>query len=258
MGIFDNLDRDAIWLLVKVHLSMLTIEICWGILNVWGKLAMEYFEPVTLGSFRGWGSLPVVMVLATMMDQESFYESLANWKTSVKNVLFLVGLPQSMSFVLYHYGLHLSEPINCSLLWLSITPITAFLGMLFNREPRSWIKVVGVLSAVGGALVTMDLGNYSVGGTSYIGDILVIGSAFSYSCYLLFTKELSEGMGAWTLTVWYFAGVSIFTAAAIPPIFFTIGVVNKIFVPLSGWGGLALVVWIGITLPSPGCASPPR
>lgn len=122
-------------------------------------------------------------------------------------MFILVGFPQALSFTLYHYGLHFTSPINCALLWLALTPLTAFVSMVLNREQRSWVKVLGVLLAVGmylfcwgtdfkaGALVSLDLGNYSREGTSILGDLLVLGSALMYAGYITFTKELSVGMG---------------------------------------------------------------
>jgi len=175
--------------------------------------------------------------------------SFVNWKKNFRNVIVGVCLPQTISFSIYHWGLYLSSPVNCALLWLSVTPVTAFLGMLFNREKRSWIKAVGVMFAIGGALITMDLGNYSSEKASVIGDLLVIASTIFYACYLLFTKELSEGMGTWTLSSWFFGGISFWSALALPPLWLTVGMTDKPYVPDSGWVALILAVLVGTTLP---------
>lgn len=220
---------DSCLPLAKVHLGMLVIEICFGIFNIYGTKAMVSFEPVTVLLFRSLGSLPVATLLAILLEYDSFVLSVKNMKKNFTKLFLRVGLVQALCLLAYQYGLYLSEPINCSTLWLTVTPITVLLGMVFGKEKRSFYKIVGVAFAVGGALITLEITKYSVTGIKSIsGDLLVIISTIGYSVYLTFTKSLSETteIGTLTFSFWYFFTLAFWAMIASVPVIYTTGMIK--------------------------------
>jgi drug/metabolite transporter (DMT)-like permease len=243
---------------------MLIVEICFGVLIVFGKLSFASFEPITVFLIRTLGiiasiqsvysyllgSLPVVVLLAIIYEFESFEASFINWRTTFKNIFVCIGLVQSIGFFCYHYGLKLTSPINAAALWLTVTPFTVCFGMLFGHEKKSRWKILGVLLAVGGALITIDVLKYSYSGLrGLFGDLLVVLAALFFSLYLTFTKPLSEGLGTLTFSFWYFFSLSCWSLLATVAVWCTIGVVATGSVEPFAWTALSIAVVIGTTIP---------
>lgn len=190
---------------VMSHLSMIGAEVLWGISAPVGKIILAgSIGPMLLTDFRVAGAAILMWCVSFFFPQE---------KVSRKDYIafFLASLlaitGNQVSFLL---GLEITSPINASIIPTSLPILTMVLAAIVLREPISMLKVSGVILGAIGA-VTLILSNETDTSNtgSIVGDLLILFSQISFSCYLVFFKGLIARYSPITLMKWMFTFASI-------------------------------------------------
>lgn len=103
-------------------------------------------------------------------------------------VLFLASLfGLLINQALFFQGLTRTSPIDSSVITTSIPIITMLLSALILKEPITWLKVLGVIIGATGAILLVFSSQQAVGNGAgnMLGNLLVFGSCFSFSVYLV-------------------------------------------------------------------------
>lgn len=109
------------------------------------------------------------------------------------------------------WGLSLTSPINASIITTALPILTMVMAAVVLGEPVTKLKVGGVFTGALGALILI-VGSHSGGAEgSSAGDILVICAQLSFTCYLVFFKQLIGKYSSVTLMKWMFtyAGICV-------------------------------------------------
>ena len=112
--------------------------------------------------------------------------------------------------VLFISGTNLTTAANTALLLATIPVWVAALGAITREEMAGPLTWTGIgMSVLGIALVTAS-GDFSLGGSTLFGDIMLVSGTFFYALYTLKSKALlakysPPQFSAWTMTVGAFA-----------------------------------------------------
>ena len=212
-------------------LLLIFVTIIWGFNVAVVKAALAEFNPLTFNSLRfgisallSWGMLGLTG--ARLLPQ----------REDLPRIAFLGLLGHTLYQVLFISGTNLTTAANTALLLATIPVWVAALG------PLTWAGIG--MSILGIALVTAS-GDLSLGGNTWLGDIMVVSGTFFYALYTLKSKNLLNKysplqFSTWTMTIGALAMILVSLGQIKVQDWSAVGVV--------GWGGLAFSAGLAITL----------
>lgn len=127
-------------------------------------------------------------------------------------ILFLGGICGTiLNQGLFAYGLHLTSPVDASIITTSGPIFALIIAAIILKEPITWMKFGGILVGGAGALFLIYNSNHiSIGqDSSFLGNICVISAQFFYAFYLVITRPLSMKYSPITISKWVFLFASI-------------------------------------------------
>lgn len=195
------------------HLSMIGAEVLWGISAPVGKVILAGgIAPMILTDMRLVGAALLFWIVSLFMPREKVSRRDLG-AMFVASLLAITG--NQVSFLI---GLEMTSPINASIIPTSLPILTMLLAAIVLREPITHLKTFGVLvGAIGAVTLIISSGTDVMNTGSVSGDLLILFSQISFSCYLVFYKGLIARYSATTLMKWMFT----FSALCVVP--FTVG-----------------------------------
>jgi len=181
---------------LRVHLTLLVVQVAFASLAVEGKVAMgpPYgVSPPALAMIRILGGA-VTFIAAhlalrtprvTRARDVAELAALAVFGIVVNQALFLAGLSQT-------------APVSATLLVAMIPVFTAAIAAIAGRERLNARAGAGIAVALFGVLV---LSGFALPGR---GDVLVLLNSASYAVYVVFAKSALERLGTVTVVAWVF------------------------------------------------------
>lgn len=212
------------------HLSMIGAEVLWGISAPAGKIILGGgVGAMLLTDMRLVGAAILFWIF-------SFFAPREHVSRHDLGAMFLASLlaitGNQVSFLI---GLELTSPIDASIIPTSLPILTMLLAAMVLHEPITGLKAGGVLiGGVGAVTLIVSSGASAVSGGSGLGDLLVLFSQISFSCYLVFFKGLISRYSALTLMKWMFT----FSAICVVP--FTLGEITT-----TDWSAISEAAVIG-------------
>ena len=111
-----------------------------------------------------------------------------------------------INMLLFFKGLSLTTPINSSVI-VTLSPLLVFvLSAILIREKVTWLKALGVLIGLGGAVSLIIFGQPTTFNAPNIplGNALIIVNALSFGMYLIVVRPLTRKYKTITLMKWLF------------------------------------------------------
>ncbi len=221
-------------------LLLIFVTIIWGFNVAVVKAALAEFNPLTFNSLRfgisallSWGMLGLTG--ARLLPQ----------REDLPRIAFLGLLGHTLYQVLFISGTNLTTAANTALLLATIPVWVAALGAITREEASGPLTWAGIgMSILGIALVTAS-GDLSLGGSTWLGDIMVVSGTFFYALYTLKSKNLLNKysplqFSTWTMTIGALAMILVSLGQIKVQDWSAVGVV--------GLGGLAFSAGLAITL----------
>jgi len=183
-----------------VHKLLLVVAICiWSATFVIQKFCLAYITPAELFCLRLMIGMPT---LFTMLRLKGVPLSL---ERSELLQMSLASLVLGSHFMLQISGLQYTSATNTA--WIvAIEPlIVILLAFLFLREKISRLALRGIAVASVGVFLLLTKGSLSAFkiGNSW-GDILVLGSAFTWAIYTIVSRSLVRRRDPLLITFWLF------------------------------------------------------
>lgn len=126
-------------------------------------------------------------------------------REDLPRILLCAFLGVAANQLVFFYGLNLTSPINASLIMTTIPVIVLLVSALMLREKVGWKKIVGVsLGLSGAALLVMNKQDISLNNSSFLGDLMVMLNATSFSFYLILVRPLMQKYQTLTVIKWIF------------------------------------------------------
>lgn len=97
---------------------------------------------------------------------------------------------------LYLVGLSKTTPVSSSI-FSTLQPVWVFLiAVLFYQEKVTWMKVVGILIGLGGALLCISTQQSDdLASDALTGNLLCLGSSVMYAVYLVISNRILKSVG---------------------------------------------------------------
>ncbi|MBI2091464.1 MAG: DMT family transporter [Deltaproteobacteria bacterium] len=180
-----------------IHLGLLFACFLWAISFIASKVALESAPPLTVVALR--------LVLSALCFVVWFaFKGWPKIEWTFARIWQLVLL--SLIGTTFHYGiqtvgLQYTAASNASL-YAATCPISiAVIAVIFLRERLTWCKTVGIFLALSGALFAMGFStllSLEFRGRLF-GDVLVFTSIFLWAIFTVYSKKITEELGAMEL-----------------------------------------------------------
>jgi drug/metabolite transporter (DMT)-like permease len=188
--------------------------ICIALAPIFAKLAVDYdklasatpLSPTGSALWRMLFSVPVYIAMLFYRKQRLVVYPFS-WRQTWG--LWLAGLFFALDLAFWHASFELTSVGNSTLLANLSAVVASVMGFVWFKEKFTKLFVVGgVVSLVGVAgLVGFS---FSLGGETWIGDLLALIAALLYGAYLVSLKVILRRMGSIELLLWISATSSIF------------------------------------------------
>lgn len=188
----------------QVHLALIATQIFFASLSVVGKEAMVHLPWPAFATLRIGFSAVLFGLLYLASGREEV-------RPEDKKTLALYGfLGVAANQFLFLAGLTLSKATHATILVTSIPVFSALLAAFLGRESLNAKKGLGIFISLVGALGLVVIAALSAGKDFGIqtgqlfGNLLVLVNSFSYSLYLVLSKDLLSRYKAITVAAWMF------------------------------------------------------
>lgn len=227
-------------LLIKVHAPLFLVQLCFGSLPVFSKIAFKTFGPGVLAFLRISGMGILFSLFFFLFKKEKIKEP--------KHYLYFALLAffgATGNIYFYLRGLELSTAINATILISSVPVFTLIIALILRQEEFSLGKLIGIAVAFSGMSILIDLSNFKMGG--YLsGNLFILLNSFLYSAYLVMIKPLLKIYKPFTIITYVF----LFASFEIIP--FTISDIlnlNIAAISSESYFPLVMVLTVGTLFP---------
>jgi drug/metabolite transporter (DMT)-like permease len=216
---------------------------CWGGNPVAGKEALQGFGPLALSQVR--------LLLAALVYMAGFlaWRNRPRLKLNRRECLFLVAVAlvgASLNQLFFIEGLSRSSVVHSALISATGPVIVLVISCLARLETLTVQKMVGMTISFGGvAWLAISRAN-QIGGSYWLGDVLLLGASVTFATYTILVKEIADRYDVLTMNALVFAlGATLFTPIGIRSVLR----VNWAGLSTSAWLGLLYMVVLGSVVP---------
>lgn len=181
----------------RIFLKLVLTAFFWGGTWIAGRSAVQEMAPLAVAS---WRFLAATLVLGVLLYRT---EGIPRWSAREWGILSCLGLTGVFCYnVFFLYGLQDVEAGRGALVVAFIPAIIALADWLVFRLPMPPFKAVGVLLAMLGCLLVVTQGNPGRLLTGEIGhgEVLLLGTALSWTAYTLINRKISAHFSPLAMT----------------------------------------------------------
>jgi drug/metabolite transporter (DMT)-like permease len=183
---------------MNAHAALLLMAVIWGINFPIAKDALTELSPLAFNALRFPMAAAVVLAALLLKGGVTWPAREHRWRVLVLGVLGNVFYQQFFIFGLSH-----TRAGTASVLLAGTPVITALLSAALGHErigARTWI---GVGATVAGIIMVVAAGEQAgSGGTTLLGDLLMIAASCSWAIYTVGSRNLIHRYGSVQFTAW--------------------------------------------------------
>jgi len=233
----EKFTKETIW---RVHIPLLIVQITFGSLPPFSKLALNYFPPMSVVFFRVFSTAILFSTIFFLFKKERILEK----KHFGWFALFgLFGVAGNQLF--YLKGVSITTAVNAGILVTTIPIFTLIVALLLRKEELIFIKIIGVIIAFSGVAILIDFGRFRLN-ENLIGDLLIIANSCCYAVYLVISKKMLRIYSSFTVITYVFIFSSLIVAPFTLP---SLADIQFSSIPLDGYLSLLMVLVGGTFIP---------
>lgn len=180
------------------HTALIAVQLCFGLLPLFGKWAFESFDPRAVGAWRIGGGAVVLGGLAFWLHGK---RALPLRRDLLRlQVCALLGV--ACNQVLYLEGLERSTSVNAGLMMLLIPVFTYMVAVSVRQEAFSFRRVLGMTVALSGTAQLLLQRDADFGRPYLLGNLLITANTLCFSVYLVTARPLARRYPALVLIAW--------------------------------------------------------
>jgi drug/metabolite transporter (DMT)-like permease len=185
--------------ILYAHFAILGANIIYAINYGFAKDVMNggYVPPFAFILLRAIGATTLFWVTSYF-----FYEKVSKSDLLKFALCGLFGVTANQ--LMFFNGLELTSTIHASIIMVTSPIIVSILSIIILKEKLHFIKVVGVIIGLIGAVTIISENNSVSGNSGLKGDILIFLNAISFGLYLIFVKPLMSKYSPITVVKWVF------------------------------------------------------
>lgn len=224
----------------SVHLPLIIVQLTFGALPPFTKLALKYFNSMSIVFFRITSTALLLSILFFGFNKQEI--------TDKKHYLWFAlyaffGVVGNQLF--YLAGLSITNATNAGILVTTIPIFTLIVAVILKKEELNIFKIFGIIIAFCGVAYLIDFGRFSIN-ENILGDLFIILNSFFYAIYLVISKKMLKIYTSFTLITYVF----IFASIMILPITLPYLPHNNFSsIPINGYLALILVLVVGTFIP---------
>jgi len=184
---------------------MLGAVVIWGINFTVVKLALHDFSPLAFNALRfGLATVVMLIILGWRAKASGGHESLGISRGDVPAMIVIGLIGHTVYQLIFINGLARTTPANSSLL-MATSPIwVAVIGYLLRIERVKRLMWIGILVSFCGIVVLVAGGEIglALGGSSLVGDLMILGCAILWAVYTTGSKPLLARYSPLKVTGW--------------------------------------------------------
>jgi drug/metabolite transporter (DMT)-like permease len=212
-----------------VYLALMSSQLMNSGYHIFSKIALNSnaISPIMLCFVREVMATPLLFLFLgamTFLVPQHFHEK--PLLPERKDLLRFVALGFGGIFanqVLFLLGLQYTSPTNASITQPLIPIFTAILSLILGYEKLSKFKTIGILSAVGGAVIMMAFSGEDAKSSgqpmknALLGNVVLMLNCFGYACFIILQRPISSKYNPVMLTAWAYLFGSVFVTALASP-----------------------------------------
>lgn len=227
-----------------VHAALALVSVLFGLNYVIAKIALREVTPLDLVVIRAWGAAALLFGVS-WMRRRSAQAPAAKLTVSDVGQLFVFSLlGVSINQLVFLEGLFRSTATNAALVLVASPVLTLAIAVLLRRERASVTGGIGIgLGITGALLLILPRGRLDMSSAAALGNLFLLGSALSYSLYLVFTRPILSRHDPLRVVSWLF----LLAALTVTPM--DIGGMRKVFatgLSPAGWASIIYAI-VGAT-----------
>ena len=184
----------------KALIAASIVAIIYGVNYTIAKDVMPtYVKPFGFIVLRVLGATMLFWVLGLFIRQQKIERS--DFLRIFLAALFGVCL----NMLAFFKGLSMTSPIDASVIMVTSPIIVLLLSAIILKERITFIKVLGILLGLVGAVILIIYGQSIIpGDRPFYGNLLIFVNATSYGLYLIIVKKLTQKYDSVTLIKWLY------------------------------------------------------
>ncbi len=186
--------------ILRVHIALFLVSLIYAATFSIAKEVMPvYVKPMGLIGIRVWGAIVLLWITHALFVREKIREK-KDYLELLKCAVFGV----AANMLLFFKGLAITTPINGAILMVTTPLFVGFFSFFILKEKATFIKILGLMLGVSGALLLLVGPKLSFSSATLSGDIMVMLNAIIYSYYLIIAKPLLHKYNPITVIKWTF------------------------------------------------------
>ncbi len=216
------------------HLALITVQLIFGTWGIPAKIALRQITPFALSAIRVALAAAAFAFIGRLTNN---FKPIArrDWPLLIGSSFCGIVLNQWF----FVTGLSLTTVVNSVLITTTMPVFTLIIGGLAGTERPSFQRAIGIVVAAAGVFYLISPSRADVAAGSRTGDLLILGSALIYGCYIAISKPLVEKYGALPTITWVFIIATLPTLIA-GAISLKPGMLAAI--DASGWSSIIYIV----------------
>lgn len=189
------------------HVALIAVQIIFGTWGIPAKIALQHITPFGLSAIRVAAAAGAFLLIGRLIGN---FKAIArqHWPLLIASSVCGIVFNQW----LFVSGLALTTVINSVLITTAMPVFTLIVGSISGIEQPSSRRLIGILLAAAGVIYLISPARADASAGSRLGDLLILGSAFIYGCYIVLSKPLVQTYGALPTVTWIFVVATIPTA----------------------------------------------
>lgn len=188
---------------VKHPLTLLLVQLLFGLFPIAGKKAFLDFDPFPVLGLRLAGAAFFLLILHLFLVKDA-----VPIRTEWRRVLLLSMLGVVLNMGFFIVGLEYTTAVNAVLVITSIPVFTYGIAVLMGREKLGPKRAIGIGIALAGVLYLIGT-SYQVSTRGALGDFFILLNCLCYSAFLVLARPMTQKYDALSLTTWMFVAGAI-------------------------------------------------
>ncbi len=185
---------------LRGHLALAAVQLCFGSFPIFGILAFEGFAPRAVAAWRFVVGALVLGAIAWWRHGRGMLPRRADLLRLQVCAFLGVGL----NMVLFLEGLERTTAVNTGLLMPIIPVYTLIIAVAVGQERFRWRRGIGIALALAGTSVLLLQKGPDLSRSHLVGNLLILTNCLSYSAFLVVSKPLLGRYPPLVVVAWVF------------------------------------------------------
>ena len=218
---------------LKVYGALLGVQIIFGIHYLTTDFVVESIDPLAWSALRIFSAGCIMMFL--------FRDRIKIWPSNYYEWRFVILLAVSgivVNTACFSIGLKYTTPAHASLINCMIPVLTLTFASSLGKERLSRFQKIALPIAMLGALILLEVDNFQLSSSYFIGDIFILINAAGFALFLVLSRTVIDKYSS--------QGLSVLVLFIGGLILLPLGAPSAYSMGTAGWSSVSNSVWLAV------------